>query len=145
MLRTKKAQEGRRKQERPTDRQTDRRMKSRFFFSFMEDRLVYPWKTTWNYPISRYVGHAKNFSGFLFILNAVSYNLNSRKIRVHLSQNVKWVVTIAMKFLKERKYFLVVMFSLTSSSLPRKIPIDTDYPTLNPSIPSNRSLTPMCD
>ena len=80
--------------------------------------------------MSRYIGHAKNFSGFSFILNAVSYNLNSRKIRVHLSQNVKWVVTIAMKFLKERKYFLVVMFSLTSSSLPRKIPIETDYPTI---------------
>ena len=88
-----------------------------------------------------YVGHAKNFSGFLFISNAVSYNL---KIRVHLSQNVKWVVTIAMKFLKERRYFLLVMFSLTLSSLPRKIPIETDYPTLNPSIPSNRSLKELC-
>ena len=95
-------------------------------------------------PISRYVGRAKNFSCFLFILNAVSYDLNSRKIRVRLSQNVKWVVTIAMKFLKERKYFLLVMFSLTSSSLPRKIPIETDYPTLNPSIPSNRSLKELC-
>ena len=93
---------------------------------------------------SRYVGHAKNFSGFLFILNAVSCNLNSRKISVHLSQNVKWVVTIAMKFLKERKYFLLVMFLLTSSSLPRKIPIETDYPTHNPSIPSNRSLKELC-
>ena len=70
-------------------------------------------------PISRYVGRAKNFSCFLFILNAVSYDLNSRKIRVRLSQNVKWVATIAMKFLKERRYFLLVIFSLTSSSLPR--------------------------
>ena len=55
-------------------------------------------------------------------------------------QNVKWVVTIAMKFLKERRYFLLVMFLLTSSSLPRKIPIKTDYP----SIPSNRSLKELC-
>ena len=82
---------------------------------------------------------------WLFIyLNAVSCNLNSWKIRAHLSENVKWVVTIAMKFLKERKYFLLVMFSLTSSSLQRKIPVETDNPTLNPSIPSNRSLKELC-
>ena len=119
--------EGGNNRDQHTDRQTDE-ITIFFRLKWRPSRLFL--KTRWNYPISRYVGHAKNFSGFLFILNAVSYNLNSRKIRVRLSQNVKWVITIAMKFLKERKYFLVVMFSLTSWSLPRKIAIDTDYPTI---------------